>query len=934
MNEIFIRLVDFFSWVHAYLIIFFIFVGVRGYGSSSSGTSIVGVEPGKGLNYLLAQRLSLEQQQALPNHSPFWSGMDPASLVPKSELALDPPTQSSQNVPSLAEIPSSVSQAQHVDLLSILQAAAEKAPPSTSVPAWPNIHDPRSLKNTTNSGMDILKDNMDMHPNQHFSSPAGYSIPSRRLQQPNQPSLPHMVPHPQPGDHTPSFVPNEHALASGIPQDPNYLSMLQQQYMLSQLQLQSHMPIPTQLSLLDKLILMKEHQKQEQLLMQQQHLLSQILSEQRSQQHFSEPPYRPLQAAIGNNPPGHMGLPQQLETAQINSQMRALNLQDGRGHNLSGLSMQAPQGIGGLVGSNSSLSSTAPQTYDHTAQAKEWGNLPERIDNASNSDPVPLMVSVDNSLPSEVPEKSSDVLVQPDNPPDLGVISRHQEYEAAGLATSEAKSSTVSSIETPDASDHALALQQDDDTKNTSESTSEQPSSQSLSSKVDKPVEGSGAKKASDKKSKKQKNAKLQATSAQSKGSSKMVPSQLLKQDAENEASGTVSETQIAERESLSRTSALISSDEKSRAANAEPPSSEVSRSSTSHVSVTEVEPSVSKTELKEGEYTQQSNVQMPAQRAWKPGPAPRAKSLLEIQQEEQQRAQIEVSTTDVPASPAAAAVLTPVRWSGVVASSEPKLGNDAIRGGANALLSPGSSGNGMNSSAQRKSQLHDLLAEEVMSMPAEDAADTSSSVGWSTIVPPPSEMKTKAESLNVDDDDFVEAKDSKKSRKKAAKSKSVGLKSSGPIVSPDIVPSVSAGRAKIARQAQPEKEVSSVLPTGPSLGDFVFWKGDQVSAAPAPAWSTDSVKVPKPTSLRDILKEEEKKTPSTMKQIPIAAPARSQHNRNVPVGSSPWLTSGTSPSKASSPGSSRSLGTLSKSKAEDELFWGPLDQPKQENKL
>ncbi|CAA7393667.1 unnamed protein product [Spirodela intermedia] len=910
--------------------------GLRGYASTSSGTSVAGVEPGKGLNYLLAQRLSLEQQQALPNHPPFWSGMDPASLAPKSELVLDSSAQSSQNVPSLAEIPTSVSQAQHVDLLSILQAAAEKAPPSTSVPAWPNFHDPRSLKNTANSGMDILKDNIDMHPNQHFSSPAGYSIPSRRLQQPNQPSLPHMVP--QPGDHTPGFVPNEHALASGIPQDPNFLSMLQQQYMLSQLQLQSHMPIPTQLSLMDKFILMKEHQKQEQLLMQQQHLLSQILSEQRSQQHFSEPPYRSLQAAVGNNPPGHMGLPQQLETAQVNSQMRALNLQDGRGHNLSNFSVQVSQDLGGVVSSNSSLPSTAPQTYDHTAQAKERASLPERNDNASNSDPVPSMSSVDSSLASGVPEKSSDVLVQPDNALDLDVISRHEDHKAVGLVTSEAKSSAVSFSETPDASEHAFALQQDDETKSTSESISEQPSSQSLSSKVDKPIEGSVAKKANDKKSKKQKNAKIPVTSVQSKGSSKMVHSQLLKQDAENEANvscGTVSETQTKEGESLSRTSPLISS-EQPRATNVEPPSSEeINSSSTRYASVTEVEPSVGKTEVREGEYAQQSNVQMPVQRAWKPAPAPRAKSLLEIQLEEQQRAQIEVSTPDIVTSPGApATVLTPARWSGVVANSESKSGNDAIRGGANAQLLPGSSGNGMNS-AQRKSQLHDLLAEEVMSMPTEDAVDTAGSVGWSTIVPASSEMKTRTDSSNVDDDDFVEAKDSKKSRKKAAKAKGAGVKSSGPIVSPDITPSVPAGRAKIARQAQQEKEVSSVLPTGPSLGDFVFWKGDQVSAAPAPAWSTDSMKAQKPTSLRDILKEEEKKTPSTLKQIPIAAPAaKFQHSRNVPVGSSSWLTSGTSPSKASSPGSSRSLATLTKSKTEDELFWGPLDQPKQENKL
>ncbi|CAI9261820.1 unnamed protein product [Lactuca saligna] len=49
-------------------------------------------------------------------------------------------------------------------------------------------------------------------------------------------------------------------------------------------------------------------------------------------------------------------------------------------------------------------------------------------------------------------------------------------------------------------------------------------------------------------------------------------------------------------------------------------------------------------------------------------------------------------------------------------------------------------------------------------------------------------------------------------------------------------------------------------IPSGPSFRDFVVWKGETATPTPAPAWSNDSGKIARHTSLRYILKEQENK--------------------------------------------------------------------------
>lgn len=457
-----------------------IFVGVKGYASNTSiAMSTVVGDPGYGLNYPLAQRMSLEQQGSLPNPLPLWSGKDPASTSSNRDIVLNSPTQNSKLISLVADTPHSVSQvSQHVDLLSILQASAEKAPPpavNSSVPR-PNFPNARLLNKTIHSGMDI-------------QPLAEYGSQSQRLPQLNQPSLSPMIP--QPSDHPANFVLPEKLPSSGISQDPNLLNMLQHQYLLSQLQLQSQMPLPAQLSLLDKFLLMKEYQKreQQQLLLQQQHLLSRILSEHQSQQQFGESPFGHLQAtgSVGNVLSDGSGLHQPLEAVQINEQVEALNLQDGRASNLSHLPKQVSKDFGCVIGSSQSPLLAPHQLFDQTAQSKERGTSTQQIENVLSSNSVPLVLAADNSFPSVAMEKtdnsflpgvmeqtSQEALGQQDTAQDVDINVSHQGGETAELVASEEINSFVSLDGAPETSKDAFSVsEQVDDMKSASENISE-----------------------------------------------------------------------------------------------------------------------------------------------------------------------------------------------------------------------------------------------------------------------------------------------------------------------------------------------------------------------------------------------------------------------------------------------------------------------------
>ncbi|KAK2649319.1 hypothetical protein Ddye_016808 [Dipteronia dyeriana] len=109
------------------------------------------------------------------------------------------------------------------------------------------------------------------------------------------------------------------------------------------------------------------------------------------------------------------------------------------------------------------------------------------------------------------------------------------------------------------------------------------------------------------------------------------------------------------------------------------------------------------------------------------------------------------------------------------------------------------------------------------------------------------------------------------KAKYRSAKTMSAGAKVSA---TPDVPVGTSPIEdGKSSRHVTQGKEVLPAIPSGPSLGDFVLWKGESATPSSAPAWSTDSKKLAKPTSLRDIQKEQEKKTSSFQPQNQIPTP-------------------------------------------------------------
>ncbi|MBA0607012.1 hypothetical protein Godav_019380 [Gossypium davidsonii] len=314
-----------------------------------------------------------------------------------------------------------------------------------------------------------------------------------------------------------------------------------------------------------------------------------------------------------------------------------------------------------------------------------------------------------------------------------------------------------------------------------------------------------------------------------------------------------------------------------------------------------------------------------PAVRAWKPAPGFKAKSLLEIQQEEQRKAQTEVAVSELTPSVNSLSLSTP--WAGVVSSLEPKVSRVSKKDAdisELAIVKPESSLN----SVSKKSPLHDLLAEEVLAKSRERDADVPGTISTS------SAHVTTTNVEPTDNDNFIEAKETKRSRKKSAKSKGTGAKVSGPPSTADavLVSASTIEKVKSSRPAHVEMELLPSIPSGPSLGDFVPWKEEQVNPSPAPAWSADSKKLPKPTSLRDIQKEQ-KRNSSVQPTNPIPTPHKSQPSQSTPAGVSSWSFTASSPSKTASPIQINSHATQSKHKGDDDLFWGPIDQTKQETK-
>lgn len=851
--------------------------GIPAYGANSIGAVPPMVaESGDNL-YLLAKKMALERQKSLPKPFPLWPGRDAPSVGPNADIVQDPLPHSQR--PSMAENIRQQPHNQNVDLMSLLQGIPDRsAGISSGVSGWPNF--------SVQGGLEPLQERMEMHQGQSMPPQSAFGMQQQRLH-PQNPPMTNLL---GAMDNTSSILATEKLLSSGV-QDPQLLNLLQQQYLL-QLQSQAAQG-PQQLSVLDKLLMLKQQQqKQEEqqlILRQQQQLLSQVLSD--PHQRFGEQPYGKLPTpgiSAGNVSMDPTLFPPSHNLFSMNTQIQLPVMEEAHASNFvlpSSISQDVSQ-----IGSSETSSVHLPhQMFGDSSSQRSWG-LVEQIDDIQPKVPRMATAMIDPSHTEFTSKHPLEKGSENNEPPAVTTseIASHfahvEQLEKAVILPPPAVDNDLhrkNRVESPPAAAPSEPQIEGD--------LCDGPSV----TKELKSVETREVKKSSEKKSKKQKSAKGQ-TSDLAKGASKSQPSKPLQSDApiasDAQSVSVDKATAIGPERRESKPKAAIA-DVMDEYPGQKPPVSQLN------------------TQVQSGT------------RAWKPAPGFKPKSLLEIQEEEQRRAQAEMATTEVATSLSSLSVSTP--WAGFVTNSDHKLVRDSQQDAASTDVNMNNSDVSLNQKS-KKSQLHEVLAENTLAKSSDRERDFP-------------DITSIQPSVSVNDDDnFIEAKETKKSRKRSAKSKGAGAKVSVPTAASEVsVASSPIDKVKSSHQVQPDQEVLPAIPSGPSLGDFVVWKGESASSAPipVPAWSTDSGKPSKPTSLRDILKEQEKKVSSGQQHIPVPT-QKSVQNPPARVGGPSWSATGSSPAKAASPIQINSqAGANSKNKVEDDLFWGPIDHPKQEAK-
>ncbi|GMJ02663.1 Essential for poteXvirus Accumulation 1 [Hibiscus trionum] len=895
--------------------------GLQGYLSNNpSSIPASGIENGSDL-HLLAKRMTLERQRSIPKPYPHWPGRDAASLVSKPDIISESPVAHAKLLtPTDSTLQPPHSQA--ADLMSILQGLPDRSAPgvNNSVGGWSNF--------PAQGALDPLQEKIELHHAQNFPTQAPFGIQQQRLQTPTPPSLNSLLG--QAMDNPSGILKPENFITATLPQDSQLLNMLQQQYLMLQLQPQTPVQQTQQMLLLEKIMLLKQQQRleEQQQLLRQQQLLSQVLQGHQSQQRFGEPSYGHLQTTI---PTGNSSMdPSRLQASSLDILQTVSQIpgtQDENSFNLMNLPPQVSRDVSYPVSSGSPPVLLPHEMLGSLNREKSLGtNAPELVNGIRQSLPVttiiesspslevnlsshetflvhePLLASNCHALTVELPQESAQKIdeivpaVPLANDASCGTLD-HNETATARTCKTDAPNEDVQ----PTAAVNELQTQRE---KNNEPSVVREV----------KNVEAHEVRKTSEKKSRKQKASKSQASDI-AKGLSKVSSS------AQTKPSATEAPV-VGDTNSAGHNIDVMSPGKTEKNNSSISPMDSHYAKSTSAVNV------VVDDETKE--LNDESRLSgsfpvptaQPSVRAWKPAPGFKPKSLVEIQQEEQRKAQTEMAVSEV-TSVNSMNLSTP--WAGVVSSLEPKVSRESQRDAdlsESATVLTKSSLKPMS----KKSPLHDLLAEEVLEKSKESDADVPGTVCTSS---------TNVTTTNVepiDDDNFIEAKETKKSRKKSAKAKGTGAKVSVPPSTVDtlLVNASTVEKGKGSRSAQLEKEVLPSIPSGPSLGDFVPWKEEQVNPS-APAWSADSQKLTKPTSLRDIQKEQ-KRNSSVQSTNPITT-QKSQPNLSTPVGVSSWSVTASSPSKTASPIQINSHASQSKHKGDDDLFWGPIDQTKQEIK-
>lgn len=850
--------------------------GMNELGSSSFGNiSVGGGEGGINMNYLLAQKGLLEKQNSSQNHVPYWPGdAVPTSQAPNKDIAPEASILHSKLLPQMADPSRQSLQSQNVDLLAMLQSKEKPQVPTVNsgLPLWSNYPEARNA-NPNMHGVDLAQGALNMRQDLQNSQNVGMGVQQHSFMPQTRPALAHLPPE---------------KLAE-ISQDPQLLNMLQQQYLLSQLQLQSQTPLTPQpqLSMLDKMLLLKQQQQQQQLqqlqLEQQQKLLlqQQLLSHMAPQGHPNQQiddSFGLKHASLPSGDAMNLGLRRMQEAIEVDRKLPVHGMQVGQQPSQSNMSMRDMDGV--ALSQSSVTTLPMPHEIAVGALSKEHYSRPQVLEGFANDD-AQLKSNVVNSKMPEAAFRNEDVKSHEIGPDAAKTEMSEKVLDSGstvvpGRASNEAKDSQVPKAENA-LSDISRQVQE---MKLSSENTSSDTVT-AVATEV-KVTDAQETKKSE----KKKKQKKKQAAADASKGASKVVSAQQSRHEAEVDPSdlgGNKHDLPDDTEELFWGAPASVQNEDTNKA---------------------------------ESEFSSLSSDPHTAanQRAWKqPTQGVRPKSLLEIQAEEQRRAQ--KGSAMESAKPAAS--IPSIPWNGMTTSSEQHYGGSSKSLG------------GMETAGERnkRSQLHDLLAEEVL---ARSSVADNENIGNANdaFFPPLSPAPA------LDDNDFIEAKD-KKNKKKATKTKASTVKAPSPVGSfdPSAI-SMPTEKGKTAKQAQQESEVLPAPPSGPSFGDFVLWKSDQANSAPAPAWSNDSAKVQKPLSLRDIQREQERKSAAMQQQAPSPIPAKVAMNQKNHGNASSWQASGSSPSKAVAPVQmSSNTPSRSKSSAEDDLFWGPSEHSKQDKK-
>jgi hypothetical protein len=847
-------------------------------GSSSFGSLAVGGgESGNNMSYLLAQKALLERQDSAQNPIAYSKDITAEASIPQKLL------------PSMADSSRQSLQSQNADSHAMLHSKEKPQQPTSNsgLPLWPNYPEARNL-NPNMHGVDLNKGPLNAHPNLQNSQNIGIGDQQHSFMAQNRLVLSNLPPE---------------KLLSKISQDPHLLNVLQQQYLMSQLQLQSQLPLTPQpqLSMLDNMLLIKQQQQlQQQLQLEQQQkvLLQQQQQQQLQQQLQLEQQQKVLSHMVPQGHPSHQpedsyglrhpsvpsgdslshGLRRIQEGIEVDRKLPLHGMQVGQQSSQPIMNMISTDGIG-----LSQLSITTlplPHEIAVGSLSKERLSLPQMEDFANED--AQLEETMVNPVLGKVADNNNEQSAN-----------HHQvRSHEMGIGTAKASSEKILDSASTDVSGGAskdfpqtqVNPKSDNVLSNICKQVQEiKPSSQDAPDEV-KVADPQETKKAEKKKKQKKKHAAADA----GKGASKTASGQQSRQETE------------ADNSDLGGTKPHLPDDTEELFWGS-PIRGEKG-----------ILPPKSLAEYNTNKAESDSHAAA-NQRSWKPTQGPRPKSLLEIQAEEQLRAQRALAMEGAKSAVPAASVPS-IPWNGMATSSELHLGCASKSLG------------GMESAGERnkRSQLHDLLAEEVLAR-SNIADNESISNANDAFFPPLSTAAAQPNAPALDDNDFIEAKD-KKSKKKATKARGSTVKPPSPVRSFDSSAiALSTEKEKSTRHAQRELEILPALPSGPSFGDFVPWKSD-ANSVPAPAWSSDSAKVQKPLSLRDIQREEERRLGAVKQQAPSPTPAKLSTNQKVH-----GHASGSSPSKAVGVQISSNTPSRSNSIAEDDLFWGPSESSKQD---